>query len=147
MSENNSESAGMQLLEYEQVQLWLRYFMEYRAKIFGFSVILTGSLITVVSSSTIGLDLFLKCLLSLFGFFITLLFFLAELRVMQFFFCAYDRGMEIERQSSARFLLDLRENTTKTKWQKRQLHRIFSALYIGILILWVLVFINQMLCG
>ena len=67
MCEDDSKGSGNREVEYEQIHNFLRYLLDYRAKIFNFVVAFNGILLTIVIVHVNSDNYFGRLLLSLLG--------------------------------------------------------------------------------
>ena len=117
--------------EYKQCMTNLRYFLDYREKIFKFCITVNGGLLTVaiVHSSSAIESLFL----SAFALVVTVLSFLAEVRSVKLADWFREAAIELEKELS---YVKITAVHAKAKESGIGLRKAFSALYIVILLAW-----------
>lgn len=127
-------------LEYEQVLNFIRYFLDYRIKIFNFYVLLNGGLLTVTFTYIDQLGG--RLIISVFAAVISVIALLADKRCVSIADYYREAAMRLERQLGFADIQEVHKICMKPGIRFRFL---FAWLYCLLMIIWILIILFSIL--
>jgi hypothetical protein len=124
--------------EYELVHEFLRYLLDYRAKIFNFSMVFNAALLTLILVHVPKSEVFARCILSILGFAASSIMLLAERRTIYVFYQYLTHAKDLEVKLGIGVLNYVRSGVESGRISLR---RCFLALYVLLIAVWPFVVI------
>ena len=126
-------------VEYSEIHNFLRYLLDYRAKIFNFAMVFNAALLTLVFAHIKDDHTFGRLLLTILGLGASSVFLLAEKRTIFVFYQYLTYAKNVEIKLGIGVLSSVR---TKVENDKISLRRCFQSLYILMIVIWIFVFMS-----